>query len=137
MKDHEHRPSTMYINWVGRTMQQIREENALRQAVQTLVFNSGTQFQTSSAEEIRRAVKGFVQQEVNSQRLKLTPLGMPLTWRIKNLVHLIFVPVVLLFLTPLILLYLPIFAFQLRRREKSDMEIAPRPAAEYVNGSHE
>jgi hypothetical protein len=134
MKQHEHRPSTMYINWVGRTMQQIREENALRQAVQTLVFNSGTQFQKSPAEDIRRAVKTFVQQEVNSQRLKLTPLGKaPLTWRIKNLLHLIFVPLVLLFFSPLILLYLPIFAFQLRRREKSDMEIAPRPAAEHVN----
>lgn len=133
MKQHEHRPSTMYINWVGRTMQQIREENALRQAVQTLVFNSGSQFQTSQPEEIRRAVKSFVQQEVNSQRLKLTPLGKaPLSWRIKNLLHLIFVPFLLLFFSPLIILYLPIFAFQLRRREKRDMEIAPRPPAEHV-----
>ena len=129
MKRHEHRPATMYNNWVGRTMQQIREENALRQAVQTLVFNSGTQFQTSSAEEIRRTVKDFVQKNV-----KLTPIGtMPLTWRIKKLVNLIFVPLLLLFITPLIILYLPIFAIQLRRREKSDMEIAPRPSAEWIN----
>jgi len=134
MKQHEHRPSTMYINWVGRTMQQIREENALRQAVQTFVFSGGTQFQKGSAEEIRRSVKNFVNQEVNLQHLTLTPLGsMPLTWRIKNLVHLIFVPLLLLFLSPLIILYLPIFAIQLRRREKSDMEIAPRPPAEWVN----
>ena len=134
MKQHEHRPSTMYINWVGRTMQQIREENVLRQAVQTLVFNGGSQFQKSSAEEIRRTIKNFVNQEVSSQRLTLTPLGtMPLAWRIKNLVHLIFVPLLLLFFTPLLILYLPIFAFQLRRREKSDMEIAPRPSAEYVS----
>jgi hypothetical protein len=133
MKQHEQRPSTMYINWVGRTMQQIREENALRQAVQTFVFN-GTQFQKGSAEEIRRSVKNFVNQEVSNQHLTLTPLGnMPLTWRVKNLVHLIFVPLLLLFFTPLIILYLPIFAIQLRRREKSDMEIAPRPPAEWVN----
>jgi len=129
MKRHEHRPATMYNNWVGRTMQQIREENALRQAVQTLVFNSGTQFQTSSAEEIRRTVRDFVQKHV-----KLTPIGsMPLAWRIKKLVNLIFVPLLLLFITPLIILYLPIFVFQLRRREKSDMEIAPRPTAEWIN----
>lgn len=130
MKQHEHRPSTMYINWVGRTMQQIREENALRHVVQTFVFNSGPKFETTAPEEIRRAIKGFVA----SQPLKLTPIGkMPLSWRVKNLAHLIFVPIVLLFLTPLIILYLPFFAFQLRRREKSDMEIAPRPTAEYVN----
>jgi hypothetical protein len=129
MKRHEHRPATMYNNWVGRTMQQIREENALRQAVQTLVFNSGTKFQTSSAEEIRRTVRDFVHKNV-----KLTPIGsMPLAWRIKKLINLIFVPLLLLFITPLIILYLPIFAIQLRRREKSDMEIAPRPPAEWVS----
>ena len=134
MKQHEHRPSTMYINWVGRTMQQIREENALRQAVQTFVFSGGAQFQKSSAEEIRRSVKNFVNQQVGNQHLTLTPLGsMPLSWRIKKLLHLIFVPLVLLFLSPLIILYLPIFAIQLRRREKDDMEIAPRPSAEWVN----
>ncbi|HKU72422.1 MAG TPA: hypothetical protein VJR02_00750 [Pyrinomonadaceae bacterium] len=134
MEQHEHRPATMYNNWVGRTMQQIREENALRQVVQTFVFSGGTQFQNSPPEEIRRTVKAFVEKEVNSKKLTLTPTGnMPLMWRIKKLVNLIFVPLLLLFITPLIILYLPIFVFQLRRREKSDMEIAPRPPAEYVN----
>jgi len=129
MKQHEHRPATMYNNWVGRTMQQIREENALRQEVQTLVFASGTKFQTSSAEEIRLTVRDFVKKNV-----KLTPIGtMPLAWQIKKLLNLIFVPLLLLFITPLIILYLPIFVFQLRRREKSDMEIAPRPSADWVN----
>lgn len=133
MEQHEHRPATMYNNWVGRTMQQIREENALRQVVQTFVFNGGKQFQNSLPEEIRRTVKAFIDKEVNSKKLTLTPVGnMPLTWRIKKLVNLIFVPLLLLFITPLIILYLPIFLFQLRRREKSDMEIAPRPSAEYI-----
>ena len=135
MQQHEHRPSTMYINWVGRTMQQIREENALRQVLQVRVFQNGaSEFKNSSPEDIRRVVRDFVRQEVDSQRLKLTPLGkQPLSWRIKNLLHLIFVPILLLILSPLIVLYLPIFAIQLRRREKRDLELAPRPAAEYVN----
>ena len=135
MEQHEHRPSTMYNNWVGRSMQQIREENALSQALQAHLFQNGAQFQKSSPEEVRRAAKEFVRQEVNSQRLKLTPLGKaPLTWRLRNLAHLIFVPLLLLIFTPLILLYLPIFFIQLRRREKRDPEIAPRPPAEYVDG---
>src|SRR4051812_772479 len=110
MKQHEHRPSTMYNNWVGRTMQQIREENALRQVLQVRIFqNGGSEFKNSSAEEIHRLAQVFVKQEVDSQRLKLTPLGtQPLSWRIKNLVHLIFVPIVLLILSPLLILYLPI-----------------------------
>jgi hypothetical protein len=134
MKQHEHRPATMYNNWVGRTMQQIREENQLRQALQARIFENGSEFQQRSPEQIRRIARDFVQQEVSSNRLKLTPLGKaPLTWRIKNLLHLFFVPLLLLILSPLIVIYLPLFAFQLRRREKRDMEIAPRPAAEHVN----
>ena len=134
MEQHEHRPATMYNNWVGRSMQQIREESALSQALQAHMLQNASQYQKSSPEEIRRAAKEFVRQEVNSQRLSLRPLGKaPLAWRIKNLLHLIFVPILLLILSPLILLYLPIFFIQLRRREKSDMEIAPRPPLEYVN----
>src|SRR5688572_25157720 len=134
MEQHEHRPSTMYVNWVGRSMRQIREENALSQALQAHMFQNGSQYQKNSPEEARRAAKEFVRQEVNSHRLQLTPLGKaPLTWRLKKLSHLIFVPILLLILSPLILLYLPIFFIQLRRREKSDPEIAPRPPAEHVN----
>jgi hypothetical protein len=86
MRQHEHRPSTMYNNWVGRTMQQIREENVLRRAVQARLFQNGSEFQKSSPEDIRRIAKDFVTQEVNSQRLKLTPLGKaPLSWRFRKL----------------------------------------------------
>jgi len=135
MKAHEHRPSTMYNNWIGRTMQQIREEDVLRQAVQARLLQNGSEFKKSSPEEIRRVAKDFVTKEVNSQKLQLTPLAKaPLSWRIKNLLHLIFVPVLLLILAPLFLLYLPIFAFQLRRREKRDLELAPRPRADWVDG---
>jgi hypothetical protein len=134
MEQHEHRPATMYVNWVGRGMQQIREERVLRQALQSHVLQNESEYRKKSPEEIRRAAKEFVRQEVNSQRLKLTPLEKaPLALRLKNLLHLIGVPLVLLFFLPWFLLYLPFFIFQLRRRELSDPEIAPRPVNEYVN----
>ena len=133
MEQHEHPSATTYINWVGRSMRQVREEKALTDALQSYLFQNGSQYQQSSPEEVRRAAKEFVRQEVSSQRLKLTPLGKaPFSVRLRNLVHLIFVPLVLLVFTPLFLLYLPIFVIQLRRREKNDMEIAPRPPAAYV-----
>ena len=133
MEQHEHPSATIYINWVGRSMRQIREEKALSEALQCHMFKNGSQFQNSSAEEVRRAAKQFVDGEVGSNRLQLTALGKaPLTWRIRKLLHLIFVPLVLLIFSPLLLLYLPIFFIQLRRREKSDMEIAPRPPAAHV-----
>jgi hypothetical protein len=114
-------------------MQQIREENALSQALQKRMLANSSEFQSSSPEEVRRAAKEFVRKEVADQRLTLTPLKKaPLAWRIRNLLNLIFVPVLLLFLAPWFLLYLPIFLIQLRRREKRDPVIAPRPSAEHV-----
>jgi len=134
MKQHEHRPATMYVNWVGRSMQQIREENTLCQVLQKQMFENGSVFQQGSPEEIRRAAQAFVRQEVNMRRLKLTSLRKaPLGWRIRNLLNLIFIPVLLLILAPWFLLYLPIFLIQLRRREKRDPVIAPRPSAEHVH----
>jgi len=134
MKQHEHPPSTMYINWVGRGMQQIREENVLRRALQSHVLQNEFEFQKSSPEETRRALREFVRREVNSERLKLTPLKTaPFTWRLRKLLHLLGVPILLVLFSPLLLLYLPVFFFQLRRREKRDAEIAPRPAADHGN----
>ncbi len=46
--------------------------------------------------------------------------------------HLIGVPLVLLLASPLLLLYLPVFLVLLRRRQRSDPEIAPRPDAEHA-----
>ena len=127
MKNHEQRPATMYVNWAGRTMRQIREEDALRNGLEACLQNNASVFVGKSPREIHDTLKEFVRSETIAGRLRLTMPGQtPLTWRIRNLLHLVGVPLVLLFFTPLFILYLPFFAFQLRRREKRDMEIAPR-----------
>jgi hypothetical protein len=93
MKQREHPASTMYVNWVGRGMQQIREEDALRQALESHLL----QRSNSAPEATWRAAKEFVSRQVSSGGLKLTPLAKaPLSLRLKNLAHLIFVPLVLL-----------------------------------------
>jgi hypothetical protein len=50
---------------------------------------------------------------------------------LRNSVHLIGVPLALLVLAPLLLVYLPVFIYQLRSREKHDLEIAPRVDLSY------
>jgi len=127
MKGHEHRPATMYINWAGRTMVQVREEDALRNAIQVNLHENTSSLNGQSPRAIHAAIAAFVKSEVVAGRLKLTPPEpTPFIRRVRNVLHLIGVPLVLLFFTPLILLYLPFFIFQLRRREKNDLEIAPR-----------
>jgi hypothetical protein len=65
--------------------------------------------------------------------LQLTRLSAPpLAWQITKLANLIAVPLVLLLLLPLLLLYSPIFLYQLRKRERSDPVIAPRPETSHT-----
>lgn len=127
MKDHEQRPATMYVNWRGRTLRQVREEYALRNALEGYLQSDGAALAGKPAREIREVLKDFARKETVAGRLRLTAAeATPLGWRLRNLLHLIGVPLVLLLFSPILVLYLPFFAYQLRKREKHDPEIAPR-----------
>jgi hypothetical protein len=132
MKAHESPPSTNYINWLGRTVGQIHEEDALRLALENHLQQHGSLFAAMGPREAHAALREFMLAEIRADRLTITPQpSTPLGWWLMNVLHLIGVPLLLLLLAPLLILYLPIFAVQLRSREKSDPEIAPRVKASY------
>jgi hypothetical protein len=133
MKDHSQPPAAMYVNWIGRTVQQIDEENALRQALVEYLYRQETNPAVQNPRQIWERLIAFVHEEVEAGRLTLTPPEpTPFGWRLRNLIHLIGVPILLLLLAPVLILYLPAFIFQLRRREKQDPEITPRPDLNHV-----
>jgi len=133
LKDHEQPPAASYVYWVGRSVQQIHEDDSLRIALETYLQNNETLFVGKSSQEIHKLLREFARVENLAGRLKLTDdESMPILWWLRKVIHFFAVPLVLLALSPLLLLYLPIFIYQLRSREKRDPEIAPRP-----NASHE
>lgn len=130
MKQHDAPPSTIYGNWRGRTVGQVREEDALRLALEDCLQSGRAAFATMTPAQVHAALYAFMQREVRAGRLTLTPSPRtPLNWWIRNALHLIAVPLALLVLSPFLVLYLPLFASQLRSRERSDPEIAPRVEA--------
>ena len=132
MKAHETPSATNYVNWLGRTVGQIREEDALRLALETHLDQNASRFQDMGPREIHASLREFMLGEVRAGRLALTPQSpTPLGWWLRNVLHLVGVPLLLLILAPLLILYLPIFAIQLRSREKADPEIAPRVKSSY------
>ena len=132
MKAHETPAATMYVNWRGRTVQQIREENALRLALEDHLQAKADAFDRKRPGEVHAELRAFMQAETRAGRLTLTPpLPTPLGWRLRNAAHFAAVPLLLLVLSPLLLLYLPVFLYQLRSREKADPVIAPRVEACY------
>jgi hypothetical protein len=125
-------PAANYVNWVGRTVLQVREEEALRQAIESFLQRNSVAFAALGPRQVNDALRNFIAGEREAGRLILTlEAPTPLGWRLRNLLNLLGLPIVTLLLLPLLLLYLPIFLVQLRRREKFDPEFAPR-----VNRAH-
>src|ERR1700722_12737843 len=131
MEEHEQTAATTYNNWLGRTVQQVREEEALRKALDLQL-----QIKTAAGLSPRRVweeLHVFVAGEKASGRLSLTPPApTPLMWSIENMLDCVGVPLLLLLLSPILLLYLPIFLIQLRIHELRDPVIAPRPTLEHT-----
>ncbi len=109
MEDNERRPSANYVNWVGRTALQVREENDLHLAIKWYLNQHVSTGATPR--QIWNGLRAFVKQEQAAGRVTLTPPEpTPLNWQIKNLAHCIGIPLLLLLLFPLILLCLPFFS---------------------------
>ena len=132
MKDHEQPPAAAYVNWVGRSVRRTREDAALRIALEAHLQSSPAAFAGKDPLTIRALLKVFADSEKAAGRLELTPeVPTPFVWQLRKILNLIGVSLLLLALTPLLLLYSPLFIYQLRTREKNDMEIAPRPEPEH------
>jgi hypothetical protein len=134
MKAHSRRPDAMYVNTVGRTMQQVREESSLRETLLSYLRGNPAAVRAMSAQQVHQTLKGVAEKQLGERRLTLTPeQPTPLVWRLRNFAHLLGVPFLILLLTPFLVLYAPIFLWQLRRRETKDPEIAPRIDLEHAD----
>ncbi len=126
-------PSASYVNWIGRSMRQVREENALRLSLETYLEQQRSAIAAMPPAQAHDVLLAHVRSLQQAGALTLSPEEpTPSAWRLRNLIHLIGVPLVLLILAPILILYAPFYLFQLRRREKSDAEIAPRIVPEHA-----
>jgi len=140
MKAHSAVASASYVNWVGRSMQQVREEAALRDFLCTYLRGPGAALvKTQSASAIRTTLLGEVRREQAAGRLKLTPIPRtPIRWWLadkldwlRGIAILIALLVFGLLLFPLTITVLAVYVFLLRIREKTDPEITPRPCEKW------
>jgi len=123
------RPSANYVNWIGRTVLQVRQENALQRALSSKAPRDALAA-GGDPQQIRRDLVAFAASEVRAGRLALTPPEpTPLGWWLANLLHAIAVPVAGLVALPFLIVLSPLLVYLLRARETGDPEMVARPAA--------
>ncbi|GAC1427591.1 MAG: hypothetical protein NVSMB65_00330 [Chloroflexota bacterium] len=127
LRAHRVDAAAVYVNTIGRTVTQIRQEALLREAIEG--FLDRTPRLAGDALAIRAAIQRFVDADPDL-RWARTPAARPsLRWRLGDTLHLVGVPLLLVALSPAILLALPLWAILLRLHEVADAapHVAPDP----------
>jgi len=128
MRERNITPKANYINWLGRTVRQIREEQALHESLSRRLGELLEEIAPEDIRTLRQKLLSHVEFEKHEGRLTLSPPApTPRDWQIADLVHKIGVPLGLLLVSPVLLLSAPLLALRLRMLEKSDPEIFIRP----------
>ncbi|MEA3181667.1 MAG: hypothetical protein QOI59_5190, partial [Gammaproteobacteria bacterium] len=127
MHAHDLPIAASYVNWVGRTVRQIKQESALQRILSARVDRTPLESPADARRRWKEMVN-FVRTEVEAHRLTLTPPDpTPLKWLLDKWANLLFSLLISLIALPFLILLSPLLIFQLRRREKQDPEICPRP----------
>lgn len=116
-----------YVNWVGRTVLQIKQESAL-QRVLAAKLDRRPLASEAEAQHRRRQLLELVEEEIAAGRLALTPAEpTPSGWWLAKITNAIVGALFAVLAAPFLILLAPLLILALRRREKNDPEICPRP----------
>ncbi len=133
LKKHNICPEANYINWIGRTVRQVHQENALHQSLANYLQKITGDLDRESCRALRQKLLSHVELEKQAGLLALTvPERAPIGWKVRNLLHMIGIPLILLLLSPLLLVGAPFFSWRLRMLERSDPEIFIRPDRRHI-----
>jgi hypothetical protein len=127
MRQHAAPASAWYANWKGRTMLQIREEAALRDAMETYLDGHWDEVASASPLELHATLRHYLSGEIAAARLTMTP-DPPTRWQwwIASAFASV-APIVLgIVLSPVIAVVAVVLLVLVRIRESTDPEICPR-----------
>lgn len=132
MRSHSVASAANYVNWVGRTVRRAREEAALHAAVGRYLDDNVATVAALTPRQMHAALREHAQSEARAGRLSLSPdLPTPIGWQARKLLHLVGVPIVALFLSPVIIPVALITLLRLRSLEKTDQELCSRVDPEH------
>lgn len=121
LREHTLSVAAKYVNTIGRTVQQVRQEAALRDAIQDFLDRTSAHWTGASPRRVRAAIQEFVEQEPSLTWAR-RPIPPPeATYVLGEKLHLLLVAAAGILLFPAVLAGSPVWLFLLRRHEKADV----------------
>jgi hypothetical protein len=134
LRAHLVRSRAHYTNTIGRTVDQIRQEARLREAIER--FLDERDWSGLDGAQVRAAIQDFVRRDPALAWAATPAVERDLGWRLRELVWLVLVPLVALVvavaLLPLVLAALALFVAALRWHERHEPVSTQRPSPEHV-----
>lgn len=121
-----------YVNTVGRMVQQIRQEAQLRNAIQDFLDHSQQDWSDHSSLEVRAKIQAYVRSERTLSWASKPPAQPGLLFTLKETLHMVGIPLLLLVLLPILVPVLLIWLLLLRIHELSDAAPHIKPDAAHV-----
>lgn len=127
LRAHHIQAAAGYINWVGRTVGQVREEAALYDAVQRHLRREWSTLKGEPAQRVHHRLSESIREDLTAGRLTLSPEPpTPIGWTLRRLLSLFGAPLVLVLLSPILVPIAIAGVLIIRRREPSEPEVCPR-----------
>lgn len=121
-----------YVNTIGRSLEQIRREAALRDAIGTYLDTAGTDWSAMAPRDVRAAIKAFVAGREDLAWALQPPPTLPLRDRIVDVAQLLAVPAGAVAFAPLLVPALTTWALLIRLHELRDEADTEPPTREHA-----
>jgi hypothetical protein len=127
LQEHMVDPAAMYVNTVGRTVEQVHRENELRDAIEDYLDRPDVDVTRLSSAEAHARIRTYVESEESLRWAKRGQSRPTLRWRVGETLHLVGVPLLLLILLPILVVVVPVWIVLLRLRELRDKAANEKP----------
>jgi hypothetical protein len=123
-------PAAIYVHRVGRTVAQVHEEHRLREAMESYLDPPDAIPAQLTAVEAHGRIRSFALRRDDLRWARLGPRGTGLAYRVRDLAHLVALPLLVLVLLPVLVPAVAVMLLLIRRLERADVaESGPAPAA--------
>ncbi|HEX2911623.1 MAG TPA: hypothetical protein VH186_12505 [Chloroflexia bacterium] len=123
--------AAFYVNTVGRTVEQVRQEARLREAIENYL-DSRSDWGEMQPLQVRAEIQNYLRSQPEFSWASRPAAGPSLFFRLREALHLVAFPLVALLLAPFALLLLPIFLVILRIKEMTDPVDNLKPTPDHI-----